>query len=270
MYLIVLKLGGSCLSYKKEGIPRIRRSVLLKMAQEIKMAKRKRAFRLIIVHGGGSITHPLFDTYGIAKKTKLGKLSTIADKLSAAKIHLAMNELNNEISRIFQKNGLPAWPMQTSALAFSKKGKITRYFFDSVTTAINNGYIPILHGDLIQDEKNISSICSGDLVACLLANKLGADELLFASDTDGVYSHDPACGKKMKPERKLSNAEFLKILARSRNNKEFDHSGGMKAKLESIRQHCQHMPTTIFNGLKKGNLEQALLGKNTGTRIYLK
>jgi isopentenyl phosphate kinase len=270
MHLIVLKIGGSCLSYKKEGIPHIRRSILLNMTQEIKKAKRIKPFRLIVVHGGGSITHPLFDKYEIAKKIKLGKLSTKGDKLSTAKIHLAMNKLNNEISRIFQESGLPAWPMQTSALAFSKKGKAEKHFFDSAALAVSNGYIPILHGDLVQDEKNISSIFSGDLVACLLAKKLGADELLFASDIDGVYSHDPACGKKMNPEKKLSNSEFLKIITRNRKNKEFDHSGGMKAKLESIRKHCQGITTTVFSGLKKGNLEQALLGKNTGTRIYLK
>lgn len=263
--LYVLKIGGSCLTYKRENLQKLRKGFLSRLSKEIKESQTKRLFSLIIIHGGGSITHPLLDRYQIAQKCKTGVISSQSEKVAAAKIHLAMSLLNKEVVQVLLCQGVPVWPIQTSALFTSSNRNIKKVFFESITLAIERGYIPILHGDFILDHKKTICICSGDLVGCILAKKLSAKKLLFASDTDGVYSDDPRYVTDAVFLQSLSAADFEIITTSS--GRQFDHSGGMTAKLEYIKKYCKNTEVIIFNGLRKNNVKKVLLGESIGTTI---
>lgn len=264
--VIVLKIGGSCLTYKKEGIPQVRNGFLKGMIREIKKSQKQKNFSLIVVHGGGSITHPLLGKYGVAKKLKNNGLVTNKDKLATCKIHWAMNMLNKEVVQEFLKEGVNAWPIQTSALLFSSNGKIKNHDMEIIRVAMHQGYVPILHGDLIVDNGTISGICSGDLVATMVARNIGAKKLFFASDVEGVFISDPCCEKKQKCVRVIDEKKLTLL---NRNVKSRDHSGGMMAKIDYIKKYCHKMEVVIFSGLKKGNFEKAFLEKSVGTIIKL-
>jgi len=99
--IIVLKIGGSCLTYKKEGINKIRKNFLNRLVKEINDSWKKKKFSLVIIHGGGSITHPLVEKYKLSEKLKTGIISAKKEKLGVSKIHFAMNILNKKVSAGF-------------------------------------------------------------------------------------------------------------------------------------------------------------------------
>jgi Predicted archaeal kinase len=61
--LIVLKLGGSIITNKKEPFS-FNRDVLLRIGNELKSSW---PMPLIIIHGGGSFGHPIAEAYEIKK-----------------------------------------------------------------------------------------------------------------------------------------------------------------------------------------------------------
>lgn len=266
MRLIVLKIGGSCLTYKKEGLPRIRSGFLRRLSREVRSSLNHSKISLVIVHGGGSITHPLLDKYKLAKKLKTGKISNHNDKIGAAKIHLSMNFLNKKIVQSLIDNDLPAWPIQTSAIVFQSQRKLKEVFIKSLKTAIDQEYIPVLHGDLAVDEKTSASIISGDILACYLAKKLDAQKIVFASDIKGVFTNDPKTDKKA---TFIEEIDTINSLQKIKTGKAKDHSGGMKGKLESIEKFCHGIKVVVMDGRKNKNIENSLKGKERGTIIKI-
>lgn len=252
------------MSYKKEGVPEIREGFLQRMVQEIIEGTNQLSFPMLVVHGGGSITHPLLDQYGVAKVLKKGLVSKPSQILAAARIHQAMEMLNSKIVEVFHSKKMPAWHFQTSALMLSSQRKIKSIFLDAVWQSLQKGYIPILHGDLNIDAQVGSSVCSGDMVACLLAKELGAGRVLFASDVDGIYAENPNQGGDFEYYDVLRISDF-KMDLMSDDSK--DHSGGMLAKLRYIDEHCQDKEVVIFNGITKGNIKKALRGEKIGTKV---
>lgn len=265
--LTILKIGGSCITCKDRSEARLRRNFLTRMANEIVLGMRTQKSSLIIVHGGGSMTHPLLNKYDLVDKLKTGTISTRRDKTSVAKIHLAMNELNNRITKSLQDVGIPAWPIQTSAIAVSPQKSTSKLFLDAIHRALQLDFVPVLHGDIVLDDEKGSSVFSGDALACMLSYDFRAEKLLFMSDVDGIYRSFQDIQKKIRPLDMFSVTTEKKesfILPRLNG---IDHSGGMIEKIRSIQNMCSGTQVRIFNGLVKGNITKALLGKSIGTEI---
>lgn len=266
-HLTILKIGGSCITYKDQSQARLRNGFLARMAQEIASGIRYTKTSLIIVHGGGGMTHPLLDRYHLSDKLKNGSVSTKQEKNSAAKIHVAMNELNNRITRALQAVDIPAWPIQTSAISVSAQENIPGLFTDAIRVALQLGMVPVLHGDLVLDSEKGSRIFSGDAVACMLSRDFDAERLLFMSDIDGIY-HSPQNIKK--GEHPLSqfcitDPQTKRYILNRMNG--IDHSGGMLGKIRCIEDICSRTKVRIFSGLVKGNISKALYGEPIGTEI---
>lgn len=264
--LIVVKIGGSCITYKKEGIPKIRYEFLSFFVQEIKKIKdRDSSVQIIIVHGGGSITHPLVDFYNVGDDLKNETIRGSESQISVAKIHLAMNNLNNKITKFFLEESVNVWPVQTSAMSFIEKDDMPHTHLAIVKCALKNDIIPILHGDVVLNVLRNSSIFSGDQVACAIAEKINADRLIFFTDVDGVYEwydSEKFHGKIVK--RLQLNEQDVKFSAEKR-----DHSGGMSSKLLYIKKHCSKVKNiTICNGLVNENITDVFKEKsNVGTIV---
>lgn len=266
--LTILKIGGSCITYKDQSKAHFRRGFLARMAHEIALSiDDYKNQPLIIVHGGGAMTHPLLDYYHLSNKLKNEVLVTKQEKISAAKIHVVMNELNNKIVRALQDAGIPAWPIQTSAIAVSLRGNTSDLFVDAIRAALKLGVVPVLHGDLILDNKKGSQIFSGDVVACMLSRDLDAQRLLFMSDVNGVYDSVQNIEKKTIHLNQFSANDLQAekfILDRVSG---IDHSGGMREKIRCIKDICSHADVRIFSGLINGNINKALRGESVGTKI---
>jgi len=266
-HLIILKIGGSCITYKDQSEARLRRNFLKRMACEVASALHTRNISLIIVHGGGGVTHPLLDFYDLATKLKTGIVSTKQEKNSAAKIHVAMNELNNRVTQALQMKDIPAWPIQTSAIAYSSHEDIPALFLDTIRVALELGIVPVLHGDLVLDDKKGSRIFSGDALACMLSRDLSAERLLFLSDVQGIYtSHKDISSTTPPLDTYLVSDEEDETSITGRLNG-IDHSGGMREKVRAIKNICSGAHVRIFSGLVDGNITKALLDESIGTQI---
>ena len=65
--LIILKLGGSVITYKKSKTPRVNKKNLKRISEEISYFYNEKKIPLVIVHGAGSFGH------NIVKETKIDK-----------------------------------------------------------------------------------------------------------------------------------------------------------------------------------------------------
>lgn len=266
-HLTILKIGGSCITYKDQSQARLRRGFLARMAHEIAMGIHRENSSLIIVHGGGGMTHPLLDYYHLGNKLKNGIISTKQEKKSAARIHIAMNELNNRITRALLDANIPAWPIQTSAIAGSSKRGLPTLFIDTIRMALRLGIVPVLHGDLILDSEKGGRIFSGDAVACILSRDLDAKRLLFMSDVDGIYGSAQNIKTRggLLSQFCVTDPRAEKFILNRAHG--IDHSGGMREKIRCIKNICSHADVQIFSGLVEGNISRALRGESVGTEI---
>ncbi len=255
------------MSYKKEGIPKIRRDFLGHFSKELAKYIKESKESVIVIHGGGSITHPLVDFYNIEVPLKKGIICKPRERDAALRIHLAMNQLNKKVVQSLLKKGISAWPIQTSAIAISKDRRGHIFNFDAVRVALANGFVPILHGDFIFDSKTGISICSGDMIACALAGHFKANKLLIASDVDGVYSEDPFIKKDAYLFDSLAKED---IMVKVKRGISIDHSGDMSGKLDCIMKYCKGVHTIIFNGIEKGSFRKIFKGEKLGTKIIIR
>ena len=94
-----------------------------------------------------------------------------------------------------------------------------------------------------------------DTAAALRALEVGAEVILKATQVDGVFSDDPLKNKAAKKFKSISYLEFIKM--------------GLRVMDTTAISLCKDngLPIIVFNLHKKGNLKNAVLGKNVGTII---
>lgn len=94
-----------------------------------------------------------------------------------------------------------------------------------------------------------------DTAAALRALEIGAEVILKATKVDGVFSDDPLKNKRAKKFNTISYLEFIRM--------------GLKVMDTTSVSLCKDnsLPIIVFNLHKKGNLKNAVIGKNIGTII---
>jgi isopentenyl phosphate kinase len=246
--LVIIKIGGSVITDKKQGVLKVKMNELDRIVKELGSITSK----LIVVHGGGSFGHMLAKLYGVHK----GK--DYSTPHSASKVADSMLHLNNTVVKCMIENGLaPLSFPPHSMLGLSKKfdKKQEKVF----RLALDNGFIPVTFGDIVLSPSKGFQIISGDYLAAELAIMLNAKRLIFGTDVDGVYrspdnpSHIiPKIGPRTK---------FL--------SKTSDVTGGIHYKVkQGLRAAKAGVDTLIVNASKPAIIRNAALGKDViGTRL---
>lgn len=263
--LLILKLGGSVVTYKGHPIGKLRLKRIKEIAKEIKQAQDEKDFDLILINGTGSYGHPVAKKYniinGIKNKTQLGGF---------CEVKCVVNLLTTKLNKVLLTAGLNVFPCQTSSLVVQKKGKIFLFKVEPIKNLLHLGLIPILSGDVVTDVNWGGSICSGDAIAPYLASKLKAAKVLFASDVDGIFDQDPHENKNAKLISVINKQNLPEFISSIGNSSHLDVTGGMRGKFLSIRKYShKKTKTIIFNGLRKNSIFEALSGKEIGTLIDL-
>jgi molybdenum storage protein len=91
---------------------------------------------------------------------------------------------------------------------------------------------------------------------------MGAERCVLIKDEKGLYTADP---KKDSSANFIDEIDLDGLLAMDLNDLSVERS-----MLESLKTARSVREVFIVNGLVPGNISQALAGKNTGTRIYVK
>ncbi len=231
----ILKIGGSILTDKKSENTLDRDSF-----EESLDTVSDHSGELVLVHGAGSYGHPQ------AARTKLDTGTTE----DVYPVHSAVKELNTLVLDYLEDNEVSAFPVHPSSCS-RRQGDTVDMMSSQVKQMLENGVMPVLHGDTVITEEGFK-VLSGDTVVIELASTLGIEYVGMCTTTSGVRNPD---GEVMERIRSESD-----IVALGTENK--DVTGGMPKKAERLLQLEQG--GCIF-GLEQ--LEAFLNGKEVGTFV---
>lgn len=262
---MIIKLGGSILSYKASPLPKARVSILKRLSRELKQLIEQSSFRLIIIHGVGSFGHPLAKEYNLTdgiptKKEKLG--------------YCLMEKQDSTLHQLIIKNlldhNIPAISISPHCFVKTSGKNFAGFDLTIIRGFLNQGLIPVLHGDGVFDDKQGSSILSGDVILPYLACELQAQRAIFLSDVDGVFDKDPKKYPQAKLIPKINDTNLERILLGLTTNNINDVSGEMKGKVIEIKKHLAGLTVHIVNGLKPKSLLRAAAGDSIGTQLLFR
>lgn len=216
----LLKLGGSVITNKRgrceANLPNIEK--LSKMLGEL-WASGKRD--IILVHGAGSFGHAL-----VIEKNLRGKL----EKSSFANVREVQNEcasLSGIIETNLRKCGIDAKRIPPHEIIESKDGRIVKLDKQPVFRLLEEGKMPILHGDMVKDSKLGFYACSGDQIIAQFSKD--AEFIVLGTDVDGILIN----GKLAKI---ISDSNFEEVKVHLKESGSPDVTGGMLGKISEMKR----------------------------------
>lgn len=256
---LLIKLGGSAITDKTKEFT-ARMDVIENICLELSKAKRK----IVVIHGAGSFGHP------VVKRYKLGAGYKSRDQLQGfLETKIKLYSLNKIVVKCLIEKGILALPFQPSAFMTARKGRIKRMEVRPLINALNLGFTPVLHGDVIFDEALGFSIASGDQIASKLAPRINANLAIFGCDVDGIFTADPKRDPNARLIPTITLTNFKDVMKMVERPKSPDATGGMEGKLrECLKLAKLGVESIILNLTKPGNLERILVGEDVPcTRI---
>jgi isopentenyl phosphate kinase len=239
----VVKLGGSVVTRKDEP-ETVDRATLERAAAALADAQG----HLVVVHGGGSFGHHHASEHGLTTTEGTHEALGVTD------IHGAMKRLNDAVLEASQAAGVPAVPVHPFSLARRDADGTLHLPTDSVQAMLDEGFVPILHGDVVVHAGRGATILSGDELVVSLAAALDADRVGLCSDVPGVL--DDAGAVVPRIERFEDVADYLG------GSEATDVTGGMAAKVRELL--ALDAPAHVFD---VDGLAAFLAGDAPGTRI---
>jgi len=240
----VLKLGGSVITHKEEP-ETVDRETLGALAEAV---AEHGPGDLAVVHGAGSFGHHHADAHGVT--TTEGT----ADAVAVREIHGAMKRLNGAVLDALAARGVPAVPVHPLSVARRDEAGALTHPLAAVETLLGEGFVPVLHGDVIAHAGRGATILSGDEVVVELARGLGADRVGLCSAVPGVLDDDGAVIDRIESFEAV--AEHLGGSAAT------DVTGGMAGKVRRLL--ALDAPAHVFAADRTAAF---LGGAEPGTRI---
>ena len=266
--LRILKIGGSLFACKESDVPKTDDATLARLAREIAdaLSVKEGRFGLVIVHGAGSWGHSIVRASGIDKGIRSGK-----DRLAFARTQILQNSLNAVFTGALADAGVPAFPIQMSAHAETDDGVLVSATLDAIRSLLDLGMVPVAYGVPVCDRTRGCSILSGDQIGPYFARELGARTLIHATDVDGVFTADPKKDVSARLVPKITAANLDSIRHGLAGSIHTDVTGGMVRKIEEIAEMAgAGIESVIINGLRPGNIRDALLGQvEVGTTVEI-
>ncbi len=176
----VLKLGGSVITDKSREETVDDRS-LDRVAAAIGDAADS---RLVLVHGAGSFGHTYASAYNVTTT------NGTRDPAAIRAIHDSMKRLNVAVLDALADYDVPAVPVHTLSAAVRDAESNLTLLTEQIETMIEEGFVPVLHGDVIAHAGSGATIVSGDELVVELATQLSATRVGLCSTVPGVLDAD--------------------------------------------------------------------------------
>ncbi len=259
--MIFLKIGGSLITDKASpSTPRP--DVIARLAEEIAAARRERpGLRLVLGHGSGSFGHTAAGKYGTREGVR-----TPQGWRGFAEVWQAARSLNCLVTEALHAAGLPAVAFPLSTAATVEAGRIITWNLHPLQSALENGLLPVVYGDVAFDRERGGTILSTEEIFAYLSTSLKPRRILIAGTEPGVWADYPACTLLI-PE--LTPADLERQRAALHGSSATDVTGGMLSKVTGMLSLLETHPVLdevcIFGGEQPGNLRAALLGASPGT-----
>jgi len=256
---IVVKLGGSVITKKHEGVREVDQKVLDILSSEISRALKESALQVLIVHGAGPYGHVPAKKYGLAEGFK-----SVDQIPGIVETRLGMEELNRIVVSSLANAGVNAVAFQPSAAIMLDDGRINDFDVSIVRKMLELRLVPVGYGDVLTDVRTGFKILSGDQLTAYLAKMIGADLVVMVGDYDGVFEGEPGESEQIK-ELTRGNIDSFEFGA----GKGADVTGGFKRKLEELLELADAgIATRIVSGREKDFLYDSLVvRKEHGTLV---
>src|SRR5512136_1525216 len=259
---IVVKFGGSSLADHE----RLSKAV----ASVVNEAKRGTRIA-VVVSAMGKTTDVLMST---AKNTSNGKLQkhelddilSMGERTSVRIFSAALRNSGVE-SRYFDPHDND-WPIVTDA-SFSNAnpllGECKTRIEQNVLPIVEKGTVPVIAGFIGKTtDGKITTLGRGgsDTTAFILAEALGADEIVLVTDADGIMSGDP---KVVDNPRRIGDINVNMLVGLADSGAKFIHSKALKYKPEGINVRViNHMPGDLS---REGTIITGALSTELGVNV---
>jgi acetylglutamate kinase len=189
--IVVIKYGGSAQT-SEQLKEKFAEDILLMYLVGIKP---------VIIHGGGKKITEMLDALNIDTKFIEGQRVTTKEVMRIAEMILS-GEINKEIVSLLNSHGAKAIGVsgkdahfiKAEAKDFSKwglTGNITDVKSDVICNLIREGFIPVIAPIAAGDEMGHPGFnINADLCASYVAKAIGANKIIFLTDTSGVLNND--------------------------------------------------------------------------------
>jgi isopentenyl phosphate kinase len=184
---------------------------------------------------------------------------------AAAAVAGAARRLNTAVVEALLAAGLAPVAVPGSVLARCRGGELAALRADIVSGMLASGWLPVVYGDVAPDELWGAAIASTEPLLAGLAEALGAERIVLATDVAGVFDQDPHVVPGARPLARLTPGDLAAgrlALGGSRPGVT-DVTGGMASKVERMLALVQRRPglsVRIVSGLEPGTLARALSG----------
>ncbi|PIT84516.1 uridylate kinase [Candidatus Micrarchaeota archaeon CG10_big_fil_rev_8_21_14_0_10_45_29] len=240
----LLKLGGSVITNKR-GRCEANLQNIQKLAKMLGNVWKKGMRDIVLVHGAGSFGHSLVLEYEIDNGIKNDE-----QRVGFEMTHTACVELSDKVVKALKKEGIEAIRISPRDIIRQKNKRISKFDKSGIENCLQEGKMPVLHGDMVPDEELGGSVCSGDQIMAYLAK--GAEKIIMSTNVDGVMVDG-----KVVP--KISASNYLEVIAHLKESDSPDVTGGMAGKIRELRAVGGKI--YIVNALYPERIEALLEGK---------
>lgn len=271
--LVFLKLGGSLITDKTQPYT-ARLDKLSDLATQIAHALQTQPeLRLVLGHGSGSFGHTAAKKYetrnGIPAPAplRLGEQDGGGYWHGFAEVWYQASTLNRHVIRALHEAGIPAMTFSPAASVWSDNGHVASWDLSQIECALENGIVPVVHGDVILDRTKGGTILSTEDLFEHLARELHPRRILLAGLEEAVWADFPARSHRVEV---LTRESFDEIHSGVGGASGADVTGGMESKVNQMLNLVDEIPglnALIFSGEESGNLEKALRGDKLGTLV---
>ncbi len=244
---VLVKLGGSVIT-EKDTPETVDDTALQTAVDAIATTAQTRQRPLVLVHGGGSFGHHHASTHNVSPQRGTQEATAVTA------IHNAMTQLNRAVIDRLQAHELPAVPVRPLSLASRDADGTLQLPRQPIVSLLQEGFLPVIHGDVIADVTHGATILSGDTIVAHLGETLQADRIGVCSNVPGVFDETGAVIDRIESLESVETA-----LSASDTT---DVSGGMAGKVKTLL--ATEPPASIF-GLTA--LSAFLSGDSPGTTI---
>jgi isopentenyl phosphate kinase len=258
--LVFIKLGGSLITDKdRPETPDV--ATLTNLLREIALIREENpGLKVLLGHGSGSFGHHVARQAG----TRKGVFS-VKDWQGYQAVWLSARRLNQIVVEACHQSGLPVLSFPPSASVLTKNHAIQTWELAPITSALLNGLIPLVYGDVVTDLSIGGTILSTEDLFFHLALALRPSRILLAGEEEAVYADYP---QNKQPLNFISRDE--EPGAYLQGSASLDVTGGMLSKVRLMQSLCMELPglsSVIFSGRNPKNLARIMAGESVGTTI---
>jgi len=229
--MLVVKFGGSSLA-DGEKIAKAAKMVAKKLKEGVRL--------VVVVSAMGKTTDKLLETVDSASGSKakpadVDDILSMGERTSARIFSTALKSLGFKARYIDPQS--EEWPIITDD-SFMNAEPILDKSLDSIRRnllpLLENGVTPVVPGFIGKTvDGRITTLGRGgsDTTAFLIAQALSADEIILATDVDGIMTADP---KLVKDVRKIGELKVEELIGLTNSGKKFIHRKALRYKPEGI------------------------------------